>query len=119
MTSDKSRSHFGIPGRFDPATGQWTPADLPEGAGAQFMALGPHGAIVASALEIDPETTKLITKFPYPEVQRLPDAPPGQHFGYEPAMDSKGQGEVYEPAPIMMGFAESSAGWARQTKTSW
>jgi streptogramin lyase len=90
VTSDKSRSHFGIPGRFDPATGQWQAADLPEGSGAQFMALGPHGAIVASAMEIDAETTKLITKFPYPEVQRLPDAPPGQHFGYEPAMDSKG-----------------------------
>jgi streptogramin lyase len=90
VTSDKARSHFGIPGRFDRATGQWQAADLPEGSSAQFMAIASDGAIIAGAMKIDADTTKLLDKFPYPEVQRLPDAPPGQHYGYEPAMDSKG-----------------------------
>src|SRR5262249_35682559 len=36
-----------------------------------------------------------------------------------PAMDAKGQGEVYWPAPMGTGLADSSAGWARQAKTSW
>jgi streptogramin lyase len=88
VTSDKVPGNFGIPGRFDPQTGQWTPAAIEgEAFFGQFNALAPDGNIVQGGLKIDAETTKLLDKFDY---QKAPNAPPGMHFGYEPAMDSKG-----------------------------
>src|SRR5262249_40894555 len=88
ITSDKVMGNFGLPGRFDPQTEQWTPVDIQgEPFFSQFNALAPDGAIVQGGLKIDADTMKLIDKFDY---AKAPNAPPGMHFGYEPAMDSKG-----------------------------
>ena len=87
VTSDKVCGNFGVPGRFDPETGQWTPLDLPDPFFSQFNALAPDGSIVQGGLKIDPDTMEVLDRFDYLSV---PNAPPGRHNGYEPTMDSKG-----------------------------
>ena len=85
VTHNESRSHFGKPGKFDPKTGTYTYAEVQ--GGAQFMALAPDGGIIAGGMKIDAKTMKLLDTFTWNNAKNLP---PGQHAGYEPAMDSKG-----------------------------
>jgi streptogramin lyase len=88
VTSDKVPGNFGVPGRFDPKTGQWTPVPIEgEPFFSQFSALAPDGSIVQGGLNIDADSMKLLERFDY---MKAPNAPPGMHFVYEPAMDSKG-----------------------------
>lgn len=88
VTNDKTPSNFGVPGRFDPQTGVWTPAQV-EGEQfiSQFNTLAPDGNIIQGTLKIDAETMKIIDRY---EWANAPDPPPGPHIGYEPAIDSMG-----------------------------
>src|SRR5262249_45296039 len=88
VTSDKVGGNFGIPGRFDPATGMWTPTAI-EGQQffSQFNALAPDGALVQGTLKIDTDSMKLLDNFDW---GKAPNNPPGPHSVYEPSMDSKG-----------------------------
>jgi streptogramin lyase len=94
VTVDKLASNFGVPGRFDPQKGLWTPVAIEKPRFSQFNALAPDGAIVQGNLKIDTETMQLLDEF---EWEKSPNPPPGgpfqgrdAHIGYEPAMDSKG-----------------------------
>ena len=87
VTSDKVPGNFGVPGRFDPQTGEWTPLDAPDPFFSQFNALASDCTIVQGGLKIDADTMEVLDRFNY---MGDPNAPPGMHFGYEPAMDSKG-----------------------------
>lgn len=86
VTSDKVGGNFGMPGRFDPQTGTWTPVEGLSG-GSQFNAIGPDGTVVQGTLKIDADSMKVLDSF---EWQKSPSTPQGTHVVYEPAMDSKG-----------------------------
>ncbi len=88
LTTDKGGSQMGLPGFFDPKTETYQHADLQQGD--QFLTLAPDGNIISGEFKIDVETTKIIDRFPYGEAQKKPSAPPGPHWNYEPAMDSRG-----------------------------
>jgi virginiamycin B lyase len=88
LTTDKGGSGMGLPGFFDPKTETYQHADTQQGG--QFTTLAPDGDIISGEFKIDDETTKIVDRFPYGEAQKRPNAPPGQHWNYEPAMDSKG-----------------------------
>ncbi len=87
VTSDKVPGNFGMPGFFDPKTEQFQFVDLGEPRYSQFNAIAADGSLVFGGLKIDPVGLKILDKFDY---LSGPGTPPGRHFGYEPAMDSKG-----------------------------
>ncbi|MGE0394034.1 MAG: carboxypeptidase regulatory-like domain-containing protein [Vicinamibacterales bacterium] len=88
LTTDKGRSQMGLPGYFDPKTETYRHADVQQGD--QFLTLAPDGDIISGEFKISVETTKIVDRFPYQEVQKKPGTPPGPHWYYEPAMDSRG-----------------------------
>jgi len=86
VTSDKVPGNFGALGYFDPKTEKYQFA-FDEPFYSQFNALSADGSLVQGGLKIDTSAMKIVDRFDY---QNAPNAPPGMHFGYEPAMDSKG-----------------------------
>jgi streptogramin lyase len=72
--------------KFDPKTEQLTSV---QGAGGQFMSLGPDGKIWAGFTRVDPKTMKVERSFPW---NKSPNLPPGPHGGYADlvTVDSKG-----------------------------
>src|SRR5439155_1271615 len=89
ITSDKSPdSHWGYPGRLDPRTGEFTFAEMPEGArSSQFMNLAPDGTVFNGRYKIDRKALKVEDTAVY---ENDPHAPPGPHGVYDNAVDSKG-----------------------------
>jgi len=87
VTHDKIGGEFGMIGFFDPKTEKYEFVDLGEQRYSQFAALAPDGSLVLGGLKIDTTTKKLLDKFDY---MSDPNKPAGMHFGYEPAMDSRG-----------------------------
>jgi virginiamycin B lyase len=87
VTSDKVPGEFGMPGVFDPQTEKFEFVDLGEPRYSQFTALAPDGSLVLGGLKIDTAARKIVDRFDY---MNDPKKPAGMHFGYEPAMDSKG-----------------------------
>ena len=72
--------------KFDVKTQKLTSVD---GAGGQFMGLGPDGKIWAGFTRVDPTTMKVDRKFTW---NNSPNLPPGPHGGYADlvAVNSKG-----------------------------
>jgi streptogramin lyase len=89
VTTDRARSDFGQPVRFDPKTEQFTQVEgLNENEGAQFMTINhADGSIIAGGIKIDGKTAKVVDRFSYAGAK---NAPPGRHYSYEPSVDSKG-----------------------------
>jgi streptogramin lyase len=87
VTSDKVPGNYGALGYFDPKTEKYQFV-FDEPRYSQFNALAPDGSLIQGDLKIDPNTMKIIDRFD--GWVDAPNAPPGMHFGYEPAMDSKG-----------------------------
>ncbi|MDO8793255.1 MAG: carboxypeptidase regulatory-like domain-containing protein, partial [Vicinamibacterales bacterium] len=70
--------------RFDPATEK---LDIIKEVGGQFVGLSGDGGVWAGSTKIDPETLKVVERYSYQGAKALP---PGQHGGYHPVHDSKG-----------------------------
>ncbi|MEQ1897103.1 MAG: carboxypeptidase regulatory-like domain-containing protein [Vicinamibacterales bacterium] len=87
LTHGKVPGHFGMPGYFDPAMEKWEFVDLGQPRYSQFNSLAPDGSLVQGGLKIDTKNKKLLDTFDHTSD---PNAPKGRHYGYEPAMDSKG-----------------------------
>ena len=87
VTHDKIPGEFGMIGVFDPKTGKYEHVDMGEARYSQFIAKAPNNTLVLGGIQFDPVTKKIVNKFDY---MNDPKKPAGMHFGYEPAMDSKG-----------------------------
>lgn len=90
VTTDKFTgpgTGWGLPGYFDPRTEKYQSFSYGEKRYMQFNAMAADGSIVHGNLKIDPDTGKLLDRF---EWRTAPNLPPGDHWDYESAMDSKG-----------------------------
>lgn len=88
VTHDDAPGHFGRPMYFDPRTEKMDWLDMPPKTGAgQFLTIDAAGYIYVGEVKFDPKTKKMIDRFPWRDDKSLPK---GTHFGYEAAVDSKG-----------------------------
>ena len=72
--------------KFDPKTQALTSV---EGAGSQFLALGPGGKIWAGLARVDPKTAKIEATYDWKQATNLPPGPHGPYSDHA-AIDSKG-----------------------------
>jgi virginiamycin B lyase len=75
--------------KFDPETETLTTVD---GAGGQFMALGPDGKIWAGYTRVDPKTSTVDRTFSW---NKAPNLPPGPHGGYTDHVVVNSKGNPY------------------------
>ena len=111
VTHDKVPGEFGMMGVFDPATGKYEHLDLNQPFYSQFNAIAADGSIVQGGLKVDPKTKKLLDSFDYMADK---NKPAGNHMGYEPAMDSKGNWYITDFGASYMVQIE-----AKTKKTNW
>jgi streptogramin lyase len=77
--------------RFNPKTGELSTI---EGAGGQYVALGPDGKIWAGWKRIDPKTMKVEATYSW---QKSPNLPPGPHWQYIDLTVVNSRGDPYAP----------------------
>jgi virginiamycin B lyase len=77
--------------RFNPKTEE---VSTIEGAGTQFMALGPEGKIWAGWTRIDPKTMKVEARYGW---EKSPNIPPGPHRQYVDLTVVNSKGNPYAP----------------------
>jgi len=77
--------------RFNPKTGELSTI---EGAGDQYVALGPDGKIWAGWRRIDPKTMKVEATYSW---QKSPNLPPGPHWQYIDLTVVNSKGDPYAP----------------------
>jgi virginiamycin B lyase len=77
--------------RFNPKTEE---VSTIEGAGTQFMALGPEGKIWAGWTRIDPKTMKVEARYGW---EKSPNIPPGPHRQYVDLTVVNSRGNPYAP----------------------